>query len=166
MTEEQTQQVPEVKAMIDDPPEEMQEWSKQIDAEPRGRPPRGPRWFAFARENGTIYHTYTVMAPDPFVAPYHSFLLERTPKEGPSEARIWRKDEYPDWAAGTCRVPAGNRRLSVLPLPGQCPARPLKDHRGAIPRQRRSSISARDNTGGGCAQSPSRTAGTCVSGWW
>jgi hypothetical protein len=36
------------------------------------------------------------MAPDPFVAPYHSFLLQRTPKEGPSETRIWRKDEYPD----------------------------------------------------------------------
>jgi hypothetical protein len=32
----------------------------------------------------------------PFVAPCHSFLLERTPKEGPSETRIWRKDEYPD----------------------------------------------------------------------
>jgi len=48
-----------------------------------------------ARE-GTVYHTYTVMAPDPFVAPYHSFLLERTLKESPSQARIWRKDEYPD----------------------------------------------------------------------
>src|SRR5271155_2949916 len=32
-----------------------------------------PAWIAFARENGTIYHTYTVMAPDPFVAPYFSF---------------------------------------------------------------------------------------------
>jgi hypothetical protein len=42
------------------------------------------------------YHTYTVMAPDPFVAPYHSFLLERTPKPEPEEPRAWRKDEYPD----------------------------------------------------------------------
>jgi hypothetical protein len=40
----------------------------------------GPSWIAFARENGTVYHTYTVMAPDPFVAPYYSLLLERTPK--------------------------------------------------------------------------------------
>ncbi|MEA2308395.1 MAG: hypothetical protein QOI65_681, partial [Thermoleophilaceae bacterium] len=31
-----------------------------------------------------------------FVAPYYSFLLDRTPKEGPGEPRSWRKDEYPD----------------------------------------------------------------------
>ena len=56
----------------------------------------GPGWIAFARENGTVYHTYTVMAPDPFVAPYYGFLLERTPKAQPAEPRGWRKDEYPD----------------------------------------------------------------------
>ncbi len=56
----------------------------------------GPSWIAFARANGTVYHTYTVMAPDPFVAPYYSFLLERTPKAQPVEPRTWRKDEYPD----------------------------------------------------------------------
>jgi hypothetical protein len=43
-----------------------------------------------------VYHTYTVMAPDPFVAPYNSFLLQRTPKPPPEEPRAWRKDEYPD----------------------------------------------------------------------
>jgi hypothetical protein len=36
------------------------------------------------------------MAPDPFVAPYHSFLLDRTPKAESEEPRAWRKDEYPD----------------------------------------------------------------------
>ena len=46
--------------------------------------------------NGTVYHTYTVQAPDRFVAPYSSFLLERTPKPQPEEPRAWRKDEYPD----------------------------------------------------------------------
>jgi predicted dithiol-disulfide oxidoreductase (DUF899 family) len=96
MTEEQTQQVPEVKAMIDDPPEGLLEWSEQIGAELRDGLREGPGWIAFARENGTVYHTYTVMAPDPFVAPYHSFLLGRTPKQSPSQARLWRKDEYPD----------------------------------------------------------------------
>jgi predicted dithiol-disulfide oxidoreductase (DUF899 family) len=95
MTEEQTQQIPEVKAMIDNPPEELQDWSVQVGAELKDGLLEGPGWIAFAREDGTVYHTYTVMAPDPFVAPYHSFLLERTPKEGPSAARIWRKDEYP-----------------------------------------------------------------------
>jgi predicted dithiol-disulfide oxidoreductase (DUF899 family) len=96
MTEAQTQQIPEVKAMIDEPSEELQEWSEQVGAELKDGLREGPGWISFARENGTVYHTYTVMAPDPFVAPYHSFLLERTPKESPSLARIWRKDEYPD----------------------------------------------------------------------
>jgi hypothetical protein len=38
------------------------------------------------------------MAPDPFVAPFFSFLLDRAPKElkGAEEFRSWRKDEYPD----------------------------------------------------------------------
>ena len=40
--------------------------------------------------------TPTVTAPDPFVAPYFSFLLERTPKAQPAEPRSWRKDEYPE----------------------------------------------------------------------
>jgi hypothetical protein len=39
---------------------------------------------------------YTVTAPDPFVAPYYSFLLERRLKRPPDEARSWRKGEYPD----------------------------------------------------------------------
>jgi hypothetical protein len=42
-----------------------------------------------------VYHTYTVMAPDPFVTPFFGMLLERTPKPQPEEPRSWRKDEYP-----------------------------------------------------------------------
>jgi predicted dithiol-disulfide oxidoreductase (DUF899 family) len=94
MTEQQTQQIPEIKAMIDDPPEELQEWSQQIGAELADGLREGPGWIAFARENGTVYHTYTVMAPDPFVTPYHSFLLERTPKEGPSQSRNRRLKDH------------------------------------------------------------------------
>jgi glycerophosphoryl diester phosphodiesterase len=55
-----------------------------------------PSFIAFARENGTVYHTYTVMAPDRFVTTYSSFLLDRTAKPQPDEMRAWRKDEYPD----------------------------------------------------------------------
>lgn len=44
-------------------------------------------------ENGTVYHTYTAMAPDPFVVPFFNMLLERTPKPQPAEPRSWRKDE-------------------------------------------------------------------------
>jgi predicted dithiol-disulfide oxidoreductase (DUF899 family) len=96
MTEQQAQQIAEIKAIIDDPPEELQEWSEQIGGEVKDGLQEVPGWIAFARENGAVYHTYTVTAPDPFVTPYHSFLLERTPKEAPGSARILRKDEYPD----------------------------------------------------------------------
>jgi predicted dithiol-disulfide oxidoreductase (DUF899 family) len=96
MTEQQTQQIPEVRALIEDPPPELLEWSEQIGTDLSSGLREVPGWIAFARENGTTYHTYTVTAPDHFVAPYHSFLLERTPKESPNEARTWRKDEYPD----------------------------------------------------------------------
>ena len=78
------------------PPDWLEEWSRQVGAELKDGLREGPSWIAFARENGTVYHTYTVMAPDPFVAPYYSFLLDRTPKAQSAEPRAWRKDEYPD----------------------------------------------------------------------
>jgi predicted dithiol-disulfide oxidoreductase (DUF899 family) len=96
MTEEQAQQIPEVKEMIDNPPEWLQEWSQQTGAELIHGLRENPSWIAFARENGTVYHTYMVAAPDPFVAPYFTMLLDRTPKPQPEEPRAWRKDEYPD----------------------------------------------------------------------
>jgi predicted dithiol-disulfide oxidoreductase (DUF899 family) len=96
MTEEQAQQIPEVKEMIDNPPDWLEEWSHQIGAELKDGLRENPSWIAFALEDGTAYHTYTVAAPDPFVAPYFSFLLDRTPKAQPAEPRSWRKDEYPD----------------------------------------------------------------------
>lgn len=96
LTEEQALEVPEIQEMIDDPPGWLQEWSKQVGAELKDGLREGPSWIAFACENGTVYHTYTVMAPDPFVAPYYTSLLDRTPKARPDEVRAWRKDEYPD----------------------------------------------------------------------
>jgi predicted dithiol-disulfide oxidoreductase (DUF899 family) len=96
LTEEQAQQVPEVKQMLESPPDWLVEWSHQIGAELKDGVRESPSWIAFALEDGVVYHTYTVSAPDPFVAPYFSFLLERTPKTQPAEPRTWRKDEYPD----------------------------------------------------------------------
>jgi predicted dithiol-disulfide oxidoreductase (DUF899 family) len=96
LTEEQAAEIPEVKEMIDNPPGWLQEWSTQVGAELKDGLREGPSWIAFALENGVVYHTYTVMAPDPFVAPYHAFLLDRTPKGRQDEFRAWRKDEYED----------------------------------------------------------------------
>jgi predicted dithiol-disulfide oxidoreductase (DUF899 family) len=96
LTEEQAQEVPEVRQLVEDPPEWLEEWSEQVGAELKDGLREAPGWIAFARENGAVYHTYTVTAPDPFVAPYFNFLIDRTPKAPPPEPRSWRKDEYPD----------------------------------------------------------------------
>jgi predicted dithiol-disulfide oxidoreductase (DUF899 family) len=96
LTEEQAQKIPEIQEMIDNPPGSLKEWSEQIGAELKDGLRENPSWIAFARENDTVYHTYTVSAPDPFVAPYFNFLLERTPKTQPADSRTLRKDEYTD----------------------------------------------------------------------
>ena len=96
LTPEQAQEIPEVQGILNDPPEWLEDWGRQVGAKLEDGLREAPSFIAFARENGTVYHTYTVSAPDPFVAPYNSFLLERTPKPQPEEPRAWRKDEYPD----------------------------------------------------------------------
>jgi predicted dithiol-disulfide oxidoreductase (DUF899 family) len=96
MTEEQAKGVPEVQEMIENPPDWLEEWSEQTGAELKDGLREGPGYIAFTRDNGTIYLTYQVMAPDPFVAPYHSFLLDRTARPEEDAPRAWRKDEYPD----------------------------------------------------------------------
>jgi predicted dithiol-disulfide oxidoreductase (DUF899 family) len=95
LTEEQAQQRPELTQMIENPPDWLRKWSDQVGARLEDGLRENPSWIAFAREDATVYHTYTVSAPDPFVAPYHSFLLRRTPKAPVDELNVRRKDEYP-----------------------------------------------------------------------
>ena len=95
LTPEQAREIPEVQEILASPPEWLEDWARQVGAELEDGLRENPSFIAFARDNGTVYHTYTVSAPDPFVAPYHFFLLNRTPKPPPEEPRAWRKDEYP-----------------------------------------------------------------------
>lgn len=94
LTPEQAQAIPEISEMIENPPDFLREWSKQIGAELKDGIREAPSFIAFALEGETVYHTYTVAAPDPFVAPYHAFLAQRTPK-GLPDGFLRRKDEYP-----------------------------------------------------------------------
>jgi predicted dithiol-disulfide oxidoreductase (DUF899 family) len=96
LTPEQAQTIPQLTEMIHNPPEWLAAWSASVGARLEDGLREAPGFIAFARENGTVYHTYTVTAPDPFVAPYHAFLLERTPKGQAADPVAWRKDEYPD----------------------------------------------------------------------
>jgi predicted dithiol-disulfide oxidoreductase (DUF899 family) len=82
--------------LVENPPGWLEDWSKQIGADLKDGLRENPSFIAFALEDGTVYHTYTVSAPDPFVAPYHAFLLARTPKPPRAEWDVRRKDEYPD----------------------------------------------------------------------
>jgi predicted dithiol-disulfide oxidoreductase (DUF899 family) len=95
LTEEQASGSPHLKELVDNPPDELRFWSQQVGAELKDGLRENPSYIAFAREGDTVYHTYTVSAPDPFVAPFFSFLLERTPKPQGDVSSIYRKDEYP-----------------------------------------------------------------------
>jgi predicted dithiol-disulfide oxidoreductase (DUF899 family) len=96
LTEEQAGEIPEIQQMIDAPPDWLRFWSTQVGADLKDGLRENPSYIAFALEDGVVYHTYTVSAPDPFVAPFTSFLLDRTPKEGADPYFGYRKDEYPD----------------------------------------------------------------------
>jgi predicted dithiol-disulfide oxidoreductase (DUF899 family) len=97
LTEEQAQQIPEIQEMLADPPEWMQLWGRQTGAALKDGIREAPAYIAFAKDaDGTVHHTYTVSAPDPFVQPLWAFLVERTPKEQPDDPTIHRKDEYPE----------------------------------------------------------------------
>jgi predicted dithiol-disulfide oxidoreductase (DUF899 family) len=95
VTREQAKQIPPIMEMVENPPEWLADWGRQVGAKLEDGLREAPSFIVFARDNGDVYHTYTVSAPDPFVAPYHSFLLDRTPKPEAPEPRAWRKDEYP-----------------------------------------------------------------------
>jgi predicted dithiol-disulfide oxidoreductase (DUF899 family) len=93
---EQAREIPQIRELVENPPEWLADWGRQIGAKLEDGLREAPGYIAFARENGAVFHTYTVTAPDPFVAPFNAFLLRRTPKEPPQATRAFRKDEYPD----------------------------------------------------------------------
>src|SRR3954447_7131845 len=63
LTPEQAQQIPEVKQMVESPPEWLEDWGRQVGAKLEDGLRKGPGFIAFARDNGSVYHTYTVTAP-------------------------------------------------------------------------------------------------------
>ena len=94
---EQLRSIDEARQMLDDPPDWLQEWSRQVGAPLEKGMAESPTWIAFALEDGTVYHTYSRPAPDrDIVAPYYYQLLDQTPKGRPEGFRSWRNDEYGD----------------------------------------------------------------------
>src|SRR4051812_13249156 len=58
-TPEQARGIPEIQEMVADPPEWLAGGGGRGGGETQGGARGGPSFIAFARENGTIYHTYT-----------------------------------------------------------------------------------------------------------
>src|SRR3954451_20683536 len=54
MTPEQAQEIPQVKEMVDNPPEWLEDWGRQVGAKLEDGLREGPSFIAFARENGTV----------------------------------------------------------------------------------------------------------------
>ena len=95
MTEEQAQEVPEVKEMIENPPDWLQEWSEQVGADLKDGLREGPGFIAFARDNGTdLLHlpgdgARPVRRPVLLVpARAHAQAAARGPGEHPAEGRV------------------------------------------------------------------------------
>src|SRR6266566_10020606 len=63
LTEEQARQIRELQEMVQNPPGWLQFWASQAGAQLKDGLRENPGYIAFARENGTVYHTYTVTAP-------------------------------------------------------------------------------------------------------
>ena len=61
LTPEQAKEIPEIQEMVDHPPEWLQEWSRQVGAKLEDGLREAPSLIAFARDNGSVYHTYTVI---------------------------------------------------------------------------------------------------------
>ena len=85
LTPEQAKEIPEIQDMLASPPEWLQDWSRQVGAKLEDGLRENPSFIAFARDNGSVYHTYTVSAPDPFVA-----AVQLVPARPNAEARARR----------------------------------------------------------------------------
>ena len=54
LTEDQAEQIPEVKQMVDNPPQWLSYWGSQIGAELKDGIRENPSYIAFAKDNGTV----------------------------------------------------------------------------------------------------------------
>jgi hypothetical protein len=73
-------------------------------------PTAAPHRLTIGQHEPADEPTYTVSAPDPFVAAFPNFLLDRTAKKPQDEPLNYRKDEYP--AAWAIACPARLLRRS------------------------------------------------------
>ena len=82
LTEEQAQEIPQLKELIENPPDWLQEWAGQVEPA-EGRAAREPELDRVCpRERHRLPHLHRVGAR-PVRRAVFSFLLDRTPKPQP-----------------------------------------------------------------------------------
>jgi predicted dithiol-disulfide oxidoreductase (DUF899 family) len=92
---EQAGEIDEIRQMVEDPPDWLQNWSEQVGADLKDGLREAPSWIAFALEDGVVYHTYTSTPPDRETGPYFYLLLDRTSRGADSGPPFnLRNDEY------------------------------------------------------------------------
>ena len=84
----------ELAKMVAAAPDWLQDWAENVGTDLAHGMAESPGWSVFALEDGTVYHTYSRMAPDRFLVPYYEQLLDQVPNGRDTDFPLKRHDEY------------------------------------------------------------------------
>jgi predicted dithiol-disulfide oxidoreductase (DUF899 family) len=84
----------EVAPMVAEAPEWLHDWADNVGTDLAHGMAESPGWSVFARDDGTVYHTYSRTAPDRFLVPYWEQLLDQVPAGRDADFPLRRHDEY------------------------------------------------------------------------
>ena len=72
----------------------LRDWATSVGTDLASGMAESPGWNVFAREGGSVYHTYMRTAPDRFLSAYHEQLLDQVPNgRGAEPFALRRRDE-------------------------------------------------------------------------
>jgi predicted dithiol-disulfide oxidoreductase (DUF899 family) len=67
----------------------LKDWADRVGTDLASGMAESPGWSVFARENGSVYHTYSRTAPDRFLlSPYYAQLLDQVPNGATPTSRF------------------------------------------------------------------------------
>jgi predicted dithiol-disulfide oxidoreductase (DUF899 family) len=76
-------------------PDWLKDWAESVGTDLASGMAESPGWNVFARENGSVYHTYSRTAPVRFLlSPYDAQLLDQVPAGRDADFPLRRHDEY------------------------------------------------------------------------
>jgi predicted dithiol-disulfide oxidoreductase (DUF899 family) len=84
----------ELAKMVEEAEDWLHEWAGSVGTDLASGMAESPGWNVFAREDGTVYHTYSRTAPDRFLVAYYQQLLDQVPDGRGEDFPLRRHDEY------------------------------------------------------------------------